>query len=47
MTIAGHMRALLDHQDIVAGLRKRPADDRAAKSSADDAISHAVHFRLF
>jgi hypothetical protein len=40
------MRSLVDHQDVVSGLRKRAADDRAAESSADDAISHAVHVRL-
>jgi hypothetical protein len=47
MAIARHMRALIDDQDVVPGLRKRATDDRAAESSADDAISHPVHFRLF
>ena len=47
MAIARHMRALIDDQDVVPGLGKRATDDRAAESSADDAISHAAHFRLF
>ena len=46
MAIARHMRALVDHQDVVPGLGKSAADDRAAKSSADDAISHSVDVRL-
>jgi len=46
MAIARHMRALVDHQDFVPGLRESAADDRAAESSADDTISHSVDFRL-
>ena len=46
MAIARHMRALVDHQNFVSGLRERAADDRAAESSADDAISHSVDVRL-
>jgi hypothetical protein len=40
------MRALIDHQNVVPGLSKRATDDRAAESSADDAISHSVNVRL-
>ena len=40
MTVAGHMRALVDHQNFVACLRERTTDNGAAKSSADDAIPH-------
>jgi hypothetical protein len=46
MAVARHMRALVDHQDFVPGLRQRATDDRAAESSADDAISHSVDVRL-
>jgi hypothetical protein len=46
MAIARHMRALVDHEDFVPGLGKSAADDRAAESSADDAISHSVDVRL-
>src|SRR6185437_5123106 len=46
MAIASHVRALVDHQDFVPGLRQSAADDRAAESSADDAISHSVDVRL-
>ena len=46
MAIARHMRPFIDHQDLVPGLRESAADDRAAESSADDAISHSVDFRL-
>jgi hypothetical protein len=47
MAIARRMRALIDHQDLVPGLRESATDDRAAESSADDAIPHAHHFQLF
>jgi hypothetical protein len=46
MAIARHMRALIDHQNFMSRLRESAADDRAAESSADDAISHSVDFRL-
>jgi hypothetical protein len=46
MAIARHMRALVDHEDFMPGLGKSAADDRAAESSADDAISHSVDVRL-
>jgi hypothetical protein len=45
MTIAGHMRALVDHQDLVPRLGEGAADDGAAESGADDAIPHKGHFR--
>ena len=47
MAIARHMRALIDHQHALPGFGESATNDRAAESSADDAISHAVHFRLF
>jgi hypothetical protein len=46
MAIARYMRALIDHQNFVSGLRESAADDGAAESSADDAISHSVDVRL-
>ncbi len=46
MAIARHMRALIHHQNFVSGLRESAADDRAAESGADDAISHSVDVRL-
>ncbi len=47
MTVAGHMRALVDHQDFVSRLGERAADDGAAESGADNAISHGHNFRSF
>jgi hypothetical protein len=42
MTIAGHMRALVDHQDFVPRLGEGAADDGAAESGPDDAIPHGI-----
>ena len=47
MTIAGHMQALVDHQDFVPCLSERAADNGAAESGADNAIPHGDHLRLF
>jgi hypothetical protein len=47
MAIAGHMRALVDHEDFVPCLGERATDNGAAESGADDAISHGNRFRLF
>jgi hypothetical protein len=46
MAIARHMRTLIDYQNFVSGFSESAADDRAAESSADDAISHFVDVRL-
>jgi hypothetical protein len=40
MTIAGHMRTLVDYQNFVACLRERTTDNSAAKSSTNDAVPH-------
>jgi hypothetical protein len=45
MTIASHMRTLVDHQDFVPRLGEGAADDGAAESGSDDAIPHGDHFR--
>jgi hypothetical protein len=47
MAIARHMRAFIDHQHVVPRFSESATDNRAAESSADDAIPHPVHFRLF
>jgi hypothetical protein len=46
MAVSRHMRALINHQDLVPGLGKSATNDRAAEPSADNAISHAVHVQL-
>jgi hypothetical protein len=47
MAVARHMRAFIDHEHVVPGFSESATNDRAAESSADDAISHPVQFRLF
>ena len=39
-TIAGHMSAFVDDENLMASFGERPPDHRAAKTCADNAISH-------
>ena len=46
VAVAGDMRTLVDDQHFIPSLSESAADDRAAESSAHDAISHSVDVRL-
>jgi hypothetical protein len=41
-TIAGHMGAFVDDENLMARFGERPPDHRAAKTGADNAIPHPL-----